>query len=38
MVIYIFSNHLGLDGLQVARILEIVGVRTYISYLYVGKF
>ena len=37
MAIYLFSNHLGLDGLQVARSLEIVGVRTYVPGFYVGK-
>ena len=37
MAIYIFCNHQGLDGLQVARSLEIVGVRTYVSHLFIGK-
>ena len=37
MVIYLLYNHIGLDGLQVARSLEIVGVRTYAPRSYVGK-
>ena len=37
MSIYLLSNHLGLDGLQVARSMEIVGVRTYVPRLYIGK-
>ena len=37
MVIYLFSNNLGLDGLQVACSLEILGVRTYVPHSYVGK-
>ena len=37
MDIYLFSNHLGLDGLQVACSLEIVGVLTYVPHSYVEK-
>ena len=37
MAIYILSNQLGLDGLQVACSLEIVGVLTYVPHSYVEK-
>ena len=30
MSIYLFSNNIGLDGLQVARSLEIVRLCTYV--------
>ena len=36
MAIYLLSNHLGLDGLQVSHSLEILGVRTYALRSYVG--
>ena len=37
MEIYIFSKHLGLDGIQVACRPEIVGVHTYVPRSYVKK-
>ena len=37
MAIYLLSNHLGIDGMQVARSLEIVGVHIYAPCLYIEK-